>query len=80
MARQAERDAAASFLKNVAISWQPAHLDISIPAEAVIALTEMGPEGVSALRQLHAEGRVSDSQAKARLDQLAKASFDVTRP
>lgn len=81
---QAERAEAVAFLAEVARE-PPAQappegvfLDAPpspLPAEAVGALTRMGPEGRAALQRLHNEGAVREPTARVYLDRLAQQGF-----
>lgn len=80
MIRQDDRPAALEFLTDVARrddQWE--NLLGSPAATAIWALKNMGSDGVSVLRQLHCEGSVANRQAKASLERLAEAEFEIER-
>lgn len=78
MIHQDDRASALRFLADVARS-DPGRNTGGIPpaGTAIWILTNMDSEGVAVLRQLHVEGSVTNPQAKASLERMAEADFQV---
>jgi len=82
MTIQAERRAAAAFLRSVAIQEDPsvdrqAHPMSDPRIDALSQLTEMGEEGRAVLQEMHRRGEVRSPQVRAKLEYMARSGFPV---
>lgn len=79
MTEQAERQEAIAFLEAVALELDSTRRDVghnlTRPAYALTALTEMGSEGRAGLQRLHAGGGVRERMAHFVLDLMARDGF-----
>lgn len=82
MSRQAERPAAAKFLKQIAMQLDPRapsyHDDMANPrTHAVARLAEMGEEGRIALQELHRNADSLSAPVRTQLQWMASRNFPV---
>ncbi|MEW5927754.1 MAG: hypothetical protein AB1941_09730 [Gemmatimonadota bacterium] len=71
----AETQAAAAFLRTIALQSSRRGDFPNAPIAAIRALTRLGEDGPATLRELHQSGQVHDREASAFLAQLSKTGY-----